>query len=68
MTFDYKVLEVAPVDELTLEAAIAAWAPKGWQLDQVEFVRETGVRRPTMAYVFLRRAATTSAAEPPTDP
>jgi hypothetical protein len=65
--FAYKVVEVSPVDDVTLEKALATWAPQGWELDRVEFVQATGVRRPPMAFMFLRRPAT-SVASTPDDP
>lgn len=67
MSWEYKVVEVAPVDDETLEKAINKHTPEGWELDQVGFIQEAGVRRPGMAFVFLKRTATSDDA-PRADP
>lgn len=51
----YKVIEVSPVDEITLESAMNTWVSEGWTFERVEFVQQAGVRRPTLAYLFFFR-------------
>lgn len=49
----YKVVEVTPVDEASLEECVNGLADEGWELDRIEFVQQGGVRRPVMAYLFF---------------
>ena len=54
----YRVVEVAPVAEDTLEAALNQRASPGWSFESVHFVTREGSHRPALAYLFLvRRAA-----------
>lgn len=51
----YRVIEVTPVDESSLEEAVNRQAEQGWELERIEFVQQGGVRRPVMAYLFFVR-------------
>lgn len=53
----YKVVEVAPVSEETLEAALNRFTAVGWGFESLHFVMREGSHRPAMAYLFLVRAA-----------
>lgn len=59
----YKVLELSPVDESSLQEALNTWVPQGWIFERLEFVQQEGVRRPVMAYIFLVRKAEDEAQE-----
>jgi hypothetical protein len=60
----YKVVEVSPVGEDTLERALNERAAEGWAVESVHFVTREGSHRPALAYLFfvrgrpLARAAT----------
>jgi hypothetical protein len=60
----YKVVEVSPVGEDTLERALNERAAEGWAVESVHFVMRDGSHRPALAYLFfvrgrpLARAAT----------
>ncbi len=51
----YKVLEVSPVDELSLEKAVNQTVAEGWDLDSVQFVKSDASKRPAMAFLFFIR-------------
>ncbi len=51
----YKVVEVAPVAEDTLEKALEERAAEGWGIESVHFVTREGSHRPAMAYLFFTR-------------
>lgn len=52
----YKFVEVSPVTEDTLEAAVNEWVAKGWTLDGIRFVTTEASKRPAMAFVtFVRQ-------------
>ncbi len=53
----YKVVEVAPVSEETLEAALNRWTAEGWGFESLHFVMREGSHRPAMGYLFFVRAA-----------
>jgi hypothetical protein len=52
----YKVVEVAPVSEETLEEALNRLAGDGWSVESVHFVSREGSHRPALAYLFFVRA------------
>ena len=60
----YKFVEVSPVSEATLEAAVNEWVGRGWQLEGIRFVTAEGAPRPQLAYVSF----VTHAAPPETGP
>jgi hypothetical protein len=64
MSGAYKVVEDTPVDDQGIEAALNAWVAQGYRMERIEFVRQEGLKRPTMAYLFLWRDAPPS---PPAD-
>ncbi len=51
----YKVVEVAPVTEDTLEEALNGRAREGWSFQSLHFVTREGSHRPAMAYLFFTR-------------
>ncbi len=53
----FKVVEVSPVGEETLERALNDWTREGWSFQSVHFVSREGSHRPALAYVFFVRAA-----------
>jgi len=54
-TTAYKVVELPRVTDEDLEAVLAKWTNKGWQLMRIDYQRDPGVRRPLMAFVFFER-------------
>jgi hypothetical protein len=51
----YKVVEVSPVGEDTLERALNERAAEGWGIESVHFVMRDGSHRPALAYLFFVR-------------
>jgi len=51
----YKVDEVSPVTEETLERLLNERVAEGWGFESVHFVVREGSHRPAMAYVFFTR-------------
>jgi hypothetical protein len=51
----YKVVEVSPVTEESLEAALNERASEGWGFESIHFVMREGSHRPPMAYLFFTR-------------
>jgi hypothetical protein len=51
----YKVVEVSPVGEETLERALNDWTREGWTVESVHFVTREGSHRPALAYLFFVR-------------
>ncbi len=51
----YKVVEVSPVGEESLEAALNRWTGEGLAFQSVHFVMREGSHRPAMAYLFFSR-------------
>lgn len=49
----YKVIEVSPVGEESLERALNERAAEGWSVESVHFVMREGSHRPAMAYLFF---------------
>ena len=52
----YKVVEVSPVSEETLEDALNRWTAEGWSFESLHFVSREGSHRPALAYLFFVRA------------
>ena len=51
----YKVVEVSPVGEETLERALNDWAREGWSFESLHFVTREGSHRPALAFLFFVR-------------
>ena len=51
----YRVVEVSPVGEDTLERALNDRAAEGWAFESVHFVLRDGSHRPALAYLFFVR-------------
>ncbi len=49
----YKVVEVAPVVEETIERALNERRREGWDFQSIHFVMREGSHRPAMAYLFF---------------
>ncbi len=49
----YKVVEVSPVSEETLEDALNRWTAEGWGFESLHFVSREGSHRPALAYLFF---------------
>jgi hypothetical protein len=58
----YKVVEVSPVGEETLERALNDRAREGWAVESVHFVAREGSHRPALAYLFFVRRGAARAA------
>jgi hypothetical protein len=53
----FRVVEVSPVAEETLERALNDRAADGWSFESIHFVTREGSHRPAMAYLFFVRRA-----------
>jgi hypothetical protein len=51
----YKVVEVSPVAEDTIERTLNERGADGWGFESIHFVMRDGSHRPAMAYVFFTR-------------
>ena len=51
----YKVVEVSPVAEDTLERTLNERVAEGWGFESIHFVTREGSHRPAMAYLFFTR-------------
>ena len=51
----YRVVEVSPVAEETLERALNERSAEGWSFESVHFVQREGSHRPALAYLFFVR-------------
>ena len=51
----YRVVEVSPVAEETLERALNDRSAEGWSFESVHFVMREGSHRPALAYLFFVR-------------
>ncbi len=49
----YKVVELADVTDVSIEAALNVWSAKGYRFESVHFVSQPGNRRPSMAFLFF---------------
>ena len=60
----FKVVEVSPVGEETLERALNDWAKEGWSFQSIHFVSREGSHRPALAYLFFVRGGPARAGAP----
>jgi hypothetical protein len=51
----YKVVEVSPVGEETLEKTLNERSREGWSFESMHFVTREGSHRPAMAYLLFTR-------------
>jgi hypothetical protein len=51
----FKVVEISPVGEETLERALNHWTREGWSFQSLHFVTREGSHRPALAYLFFVR-------------
>ena len=61
----FKVVEVSPVGEETLERALNDWTREGWSFQSIHFVSRDGSHRPALAYLFFVRGGAPARPEPP---
>ena len=57
MSLRYKFVEVSPVTDDSLEAAVNDVVSQGWELDDIRFIVTEHSRRPAMAFVSFKRLA-----------
>lgn len=50
----WHVVELTVVDDQTLQRALNDAADRGWSLDRIDYIQQTGVRRPVMAFLFFQ--------------
>ena len=60
----FKVVEVSPVAEDTLERALDERAAEGWRFHSLHFVQREGSHRPALAYLFFTRPRRPAARRP----
>lgn len=65
--FRWKVSELQRVDEASLERVLNEAAADGWQLERIDYIKENGVRRPAMAYLYFTRPVDADASEDTND-
>jgi len=53
----YRVVEVSPVAEDTLERALNERLAEGWRFESIHFVTREGSHRPALAYLFFLAGA-----------
>lgn len=68
MPLQYKFVEVSPVTDETLEAAVNEWAARDWELEGIRFVTTEHSKRPSIAFVSFVRDGGGRAAERPREP
>lgn len=59
----YKVVEVSPVSDETLERALNERTVEGWSFESLHFVTREGSHRPALAYLFFVRGEPPGAGE-----
>lgn len=52
----FRVVEVSPVGEESLERALNDTTAEGWAFQSLHFVSREGSHRPALAYLFFVRA------------
>jgi len=51
----FKVVEITPVTDETIESALNEWTAKGWTYDGIQFAMRDSSARPSMAFAtFIR--------------
>ncbi len=58
----YRVVEVSPVSDESLERALNDLSREGWSFESLHFAMREGSHRPALAYVFFVRGAPPAAA------
>ncbi len=61
----YKVMEISPVTEESLEGALNERTQEGWGFESIHFVMREGSHRPAMAYVFFTKGRKLAPASAP---
>jgi hypothetical protein len=59
----YKVVEVSPVGEDTLERALNDRSREGWTFQSLHFVMREASHRPALAYLFFVRGGSPARAK-----
>ena len=52
---EHRVVEISPVTDDELTATMNELAVQGWTLDHADYIKEAGIRRPQMAYLYFSR-------------
>ena len=63
-TTTWKVVEVSPVGEESLEQALNRTTAEGWSFQSLHFVMREGSHRPALAYLFFVRGRPPARAVP----
>jgi hypothetical protein len=50
----WHVVELTVVDDHTLQRALNDAAAREWSLERIDYIQQTGVRRPVMAFLFFQ--------------
>jgi hypothetical protein len=61
----FKVVEVSPVGEETLERALNEWTREGWTFQSMHFVTREGSHRPALAFLLFVRGSPAARSESP---
>lgn len=56
---EHKVVELSRVTDDELTAKLNEMQAESWILDRVDYVKDAGVRRPQMAYLYFSRPTPT---------
>jgi len=49
----YKVVEIAMVTDVEIEAVLNSWSSKGWRFDGLQFAMRESSKRPAMAFALF---------------
>ena len=52
---EHRVVEVSPVTDEALTKAMNEQERDGWKLERSDYMKEPGIRRPQMAYLYFSR-------------
>lgn len=52
---EHRVVEVSPVTDDELTETMNQLEGEGWKLERADYIKEAGIRRPQMAYLYFSR-------------
>ena len=52
---NYKVIELATVEDEKIEEILNEWTAKSWSFDGIQFAMKDSSKRPAMAFIFFTR-------------
>jgi hypothetical protein len=55
MAVIYKVVELASVSDVDIEAALNQWTAEGWKFESMHFAMRESHKRPSMAFLTFTR-------------